>query len=182
MVKRMFVAIDLPEDVRVGLVGLDPHLRGLRWLGASQLHLTLSFLGEVAAQPEQRLIAALAEIRGPRFRLVLQGLGSFSRNRQPAVVWAGVECAGPDLLRLQRRVCDAGLAAGLAAETKPYHPHVTVGRCKGLDAAALRPWLERHAQSDFGTFEVTGFTLYSSILHLDGPEYNCVFRQDLERV
>ena len=51
MAKRMFVALDLPEPITVALAGLAPQLTGLRWLPASQLHLTLVFL---AAVPEEQ--------------------------------------------------------------------------------------------------------------------------------
>jgi len=184
MGKRMFVAIDLPEEVRAGLAGLDPRLAGLRWLGASQMHLTLCFLGEVAEEREGRLIAGLAAIRVARFSLALKGLGCFARNRQPAVVWAGVAHAAPGLFRLHQQVGAAVLAAelgaDLTAQEKPFHPHVTVGRCKGVAAAVLQPLLERHEHSDFGAFEVSGFTLYASILHPHGPEYQSMFHQDLE--
>src|SRR5678816_356921 len=45
--KRLFIGLELPSACRSTLVTLDPCLKGLRWLPAEQLHLTLSFLGEV---------------------------------------------------------------------------------------------------------------------------------------
>ena len=56
------------------LLGLDPHLTGLRWLPEEQLHLTLSFLGEVEASAEDRLRQTLAEVRVPPFFLPLRGV------------------------------------------------------------------------------------------------------------
>lgn len=180
MAKRMFVALDLPEPITVALAGLAPPLAGLRWLPVSQLHLTLVFLAAVPPEQEGRLIEALAEIREPPFSLTLKDLGRFDRNRQPAVIWVGVECGSPVLLGLRRRVLDAALAAGLTPDHKPFHPHVTVGRCREVGKAALRRLLGRHAGSDFGTFEVSGFTLYASVLHPHGPEHQAVFRRALD--
>jgi len=101
-----------------------------------------------------------------------------------AVVWAGVASAGPGLFGLQRRVGDAvraaGLATGLVPARKPFHPHITVGGCKGVGSAALQALLERHEHSEFGSFEVSGITLYASILHPHGPEHLAVFRHGLE--
>ncbi|MCX6878765.1 MAG: RNA 2',3'-cyclic phosphodiesterase [Verrucomicrobia bacterium] len=178
MPKRMFVAIDLPAQVAESLARLDPQLPGLRWLGASQLHLTLCFIAAVAEDLEARLIAELAAVCVPPFPLALKGLDCFARIRQPAVVWVGVESALPSLFRLQSQVRDAVFAAGLTPHKKPFRPHITVARCKGLADDALRPWLARYVRTGLGTFAVCGFTLYSSTLHPRGPEHLAVFRRD----
>ncbi len=47
MPKRLFVAIDLPESTRQLLAGIDPHIRGVRWVDTAQMHLTISFFGDV---------------------------------------------------------------------------------------------------------------------------------------
>ena len=173
------MAIDPPARITDALAGQDPRLPGLRWLPASRMHLTLCFLGTVPEENEAILIDALAAIREPPFQLALKGLGRFVRSGHPAVVWAGVEDETRFLLRLRRRIGDAVHAAGLDPGCHRFHPHLTVGRCKGLYHRNLRPLLEKHAQSDFGSFEVDGFTLYSSVLHPGGPEYHTVFRQRL---
>jgi len=180
MAKRMFVAIDLPAAVAGGLAGLDPHLTGLRWLPAAQLHLTLCFLGEVPGEKEQVLVPALGEIAGRPFPLSLMGLGGFKRHGRMSVLWAGLHREPPELCRLQGEVNAAALAAGLEPKEKRFHPHVTVGRCKDLPALALQPFLRQHATTGFGSFEVTGFTLYHSILHPEGAEHRPVFRRDFD--
>src|SRR5438105_4912996 len=57
--KRLFVALGLPQSCKEALLKLDPHLTGLRWIPAEQLHLTLSFLGDVDPLAEERLQQAL---------------------------------------------------------------------------------------------------------------------------
>lgn len=52
MSKRLFVGLEIPENSRVALSKLDPRVRGLRWLPAEQLHLTMSFIGDVDAERE----------------------------------------------------------------------------------------------------------------------------------
>src|SRR5438128_11240791 len=39
--KRLFVSIELPVAIVELLVGLDPKMRGVRWLTPAQMHLTL---------------------------------------------------------------------------------------------------------------------------------------------
>ncbi|MCX6868986.1 MAG: RNA 2',3'-cyclic phosphodiesterase [Verrucomicrobia bacterium] len=173
------MAIDPPARITAALAQHDPQMPGLRWLSACKMHLTLCFLAAVPEDIEEPLIDALAEIREPPFKLALKSLGRFARAGYPAVVWAGVECASPLLWRLQRQVCDAARAVGIDPGGERFHPHLTVGRCKGLYHRSLKPLLEMHARSDFGSFEVDGFTLYSSVLRPGGAEYHVVFRQRL---
>jgi RNA 2',3'-cyclic 3'-phosphodiesterase len=176
--KRLFVGLDLPPSCKLKLVSLDPRLAGLRWLTEEQFHLTLSFLGDVEANAEVRLQKALREVRVPPFLLPLCGVGVFNVRGHPSVVWAGVGQGHPHLFALHRRIQDAVLRAGLEPDLKPFHPHVTVGRAKGLSRQALQPFIRRYAETDFGMFEVTGFELYSSVLAPGGAIHHVEMRRD----
>ena len=175
----MFIAIDLPPSLAGDLSNLNPHLPNLRWLPASALHLTLSFLGNVPDETGERLVQALAQITSPIFPLVLKGLGSFESHRRPSVVWAGLETCPPELSNLQRHVQTAAQAAGLQPEAKRFHPHITLGRCRNLPTSTLQSFLRNHAEEEFGSFEVTVFTLYHSILHPGGAEHLPIFKKPL---
>jgi RNA 2',3'-cyclic 3'-phosphodiesterase len=176
--KRLFVGLGLPKSCKAALLALNPHLSGLRWVPEEQLHLTLSFLGDVLTPGEERLRQALCEVRVPSFLLPLCGVGVFRSRERPSVVWVGVGKGHPHLFALHRRIQDAVLHAGLEADLKPFHPHVTVGRAKGVSLEMLRPFLQGHADSEFGIFSVTGFELYSSILAAEGASHCLEMRQD----
>ena len=175
--KRIFIGLELPPACKATLVALDPGLRGLRWLPAEQLHLTLSFLGEVAVSKIDALREALDAVRVPPFFLPLHGIGAFNARGQPSVVWVGVGQGHPHLFALHRHVQDAVLQAGLEPDLRPFHPHVTVGRAKGISRTALQPFLRRHAAVEFDLFKVTGFVLYSSTLSAEGATYRIEFRR-----
>jgi RNA 2',3'-cyclic 3'-phosphodiesterase len=162
----------------MALLSLDPHLTGLRWLAEEQLHLTLSFLGDVGAPAEDRLREALREVRVPPFFLPLCGVGVFNARGRPSVVWAGVGQGHPHLFALHRRIQDAVIHAGLEADLKPFHPHITIGRTKGTSRQALQPFLRRYAETEFGIFQVTGFELYSSVLTSEGAIHRLEMRQE----
>src|SRR3972149_2139019 len=85
---RLFVAIDLPEDVRESLGRLQNDLRrhdlpSLRWTRPEGVHITLKFLGETPASSLPAIEAALARaVRGAQpFRLVLGAPGAFGNRR-----------------------------------------------------------------------------------------------------
>jgi 2'-5' RNA ligase len=176
--KRLFVGLELPTSCKTTLLSIDPHVTGLRWLVEEQLHLTLSFLGNVEPPEEDLLRDALREVRVQPFFLPVYGLGVFNVRGEPSVVWAGVGKGHPHLFLLHRRIQDAALHAGLEPDLKPFHPHITIGRAKGVSRQALQPFIRRYAEADLGLFEVTGFALYSSVLSPLGAIHHLEMRQD----
>ena len=176
--KRLFVGVGLPASCKTALLSLDPDLTGLRWLTAEQLHLTLSFIGDVEAAAEDRLHEALSEVRVAPFFLPLYGVGVFNVRGRPSVAWAGVGKGHPHLFALHRRIQDAVLHAGLEPDLKPFHPHITIARAKGIPRQALQPFLRKYAEADFGMFEVKSFELYSSVLAAEGAIHQVEMRQE----
>lgn len=169
--KRLFIGLELPPESQALLGTLDPHLPGLRWLPPAQIHLTLSFLGDVEASGQEALTEALVSVRVPPFFLPLYGVGSFNARGRPSVVWVGVGKGHPHLFTLHRRIQDAVLHAGVEPDLKPFHPHVTVARAKGISKEALHPFLRRHRESEFDLFQVSGFLLFSSVLNPEGATH-----------
>ena len=160
------------------LFELDPHLPALHWVPEEQLHLTLSFLGAVAASAEDRLRQALDEVRVPAFFLPLRSVGVFNSRSRPSVIWVGVGKGHPHLFALHRRIQDAVLSAGLQADLKPFHPHVTVGRARDISSQVLQPFVRSHAETEFGLMKVTGFELYSSVLTAAGANHGLEMRKE----
>ena len=169
--KRLFVSIELPHSVTEGLAELDPHLRGVRWLAPEQMHLTLSFLGNVPEDVEEKLKTNLGGIEWKAFFLPLTGFGAFPGKGRPNVIWIGVGSGHPHLFQLHKRVQEAALAAGLQPDLRSFHPHVTVARCRDVSAESIRTFLKTHAAFDAGLIHVESFCLNSSKLTPAGSVY-----------
>jgi 2'-5' RNA ligase len=169
MGKRFFVAIDLPESTRQLLANLDPNILGMRWTDPSQMHLTLSFFSDVPENVDLKLREKLTAIQFGGFFLPVNGVGSFSAKGTPKIVWIGVGKAHPHLFQIYKRVQDAALAVGLEPELRPWHPHITIARCRDVSAQALRKFLQSNAGFDAGLIRVDAFHLYSSKLTSAGP-------------
>jgi RNA 2',3'-cyclic 3'-phosphodiesterase len=164
---RLFVAIDLPEDVKRGVADIGGKLPGARWVPMSQLHLTLRFIGEVDDVQFQAIKAELSGVTVPTFHLALKGVGHFPPGKHPRVLWVGVEGAGP-LLELQQKVELALIGAGVAPEERHFSPHITLARLKETPATAVVALEEQHASFRTSSFPVEEFYLYSSTLTRDG--------------
>jgi 2'-5' RNA ligase len=169
MPKRLFVAIDLPESTRQLLADLDPRVRGVRWTDPTQMHLTLSFLGDVPDESDSALREKLGVIEFGAFFLPIVGVGTFSAKGAPKIIWIGVGNAHPHLFQIHKRVQEAALAAGLDPELRPWHPHLTLARCRDVSAQSLRKFLQSNAEFDAGLIHVEDFHLYSSDLTPAGP-------------
>jgi RNA 2',3'-cyclic 3'-phosphodiesterase len=169
MSKRLFVAIDLPGSTRQLFADLNPHIPGVRWTAPDQMHLTLGFFGDVSEDVEIRLRQRLGAIEFGAFFLPVIGVGAFSSKGAPKIIWIGIGKAHPHLFQIHKRVQEAALAAGIEPELRPWHPHITIARCRDVSAQALRKFLQAHADFDAGMIRVEAFHLYSSNLTPAGP-------------
>ncbi|MDX1541354.1 MAG: RNA 2',3'-cyclic phosphodiesterase [Geminicoccaceae bacterium] len=168
---RLFVAIDLPDDVKLSLNPLTRGLGDVRWLDEDQQHLTLRFIGEVDNGGLDDVVEALTLVDGSAFELRLEGIGHFPPRGEPRVIWAGVTKSEP-LRRLKRSVDRALDGIGHPSEGRKFAPHVTLARLRRPPPPyRLASWLAAHSLYRSEPFLVRGFHLYSSWLRPEGAEY-----------
>lgn len=168
---RLFCAIRPPSAICDILIDAMEDGSDLRWQSDDQLHLTLRFIGEVDRRTAEDVAAELERVRAAPFELALAGLGSFDHRRGGAV-WAGIEPKAP-VAALAAKIERACQSAGIAAETRAFHPHITIARWSGHRPAAARAFLAgRRLES--AAWPVTGYTLFESRLSRHGAHYEPV--------
>ena len=171
---RLFVAADLPEDVRRRLAGHGRALAdagGWRALDAAVVHVTLVFLGERPESAVAPIAAALEAAWRPVGGL---SLGSELRlpPRRPRVAAIAVEDSRGELAALQ-----ADVSARLAAlelhtpERRRFLAHVTVARRSRGPEGRVAPM-----EPDPAAFDVAALTLYVSRLSPAGARYEPLAR------
>ncbi|PWB76170.1 RNA 2',3'-cyclic phosphodiesterase [candidate division GN15 bacterium] len=167
---RLFVAIDLPPEIKDRLLALSGGVPGARWLTAAQLHLTLKFVGEVDGGVFQDIVDALGEVTAEPFDLTLKGVGHFPPRREPEVLWVGVD-KNERLVQLRNRV-EASLARiGLARETRKFAPHVAIARLRDAHLERVARYLAENSLLTLEAFPVTEFALFSSVLASEGAQH-----------
>jgi RNA 2',3'-cyclic 3'-phosphodiesterase len=171
--KRLFVSIDLPAAIEKILVDLDPHIPGARWTAGDQMHLTLGFFPDVPEDVDLALREKLSAIEFRAFFLPIEGLGKFPPKGPPKIIWIGVGSGHPHLFQLHKRVQEAALAVALEADLRPWHPHITLARCRDVPEGALRKFFKSNAELDAGMIRVDAFHLYCSELTPAGPIHTC---------
>jgi 2'-5' RNA ligase len=171
---RLFTALDLPSEIIANLEELLVRLRPtarIHWSPPANLHITTKFIGEWPEARLGELQTALASMpAGAPIAVRLHGLGFFPNPRAPRVFWCGIDAPGLD--RLAATTDGATAALGVARETRPFSPHLTLARIKDREnIQALQRAIPGAASAEFGRFEARSFILYSSLLRPSGSVY-----------
>ncbi len=185
---RLFVALDLPEGTRDGLVAWgrrelgDPALRAVR---PESLHVTLAFLGYLPQKEVERLGEVVAGLRSPAPALEL-GDPVAKPSLRRARLFA-LPVASPGAVAVQ-----AELERKLAAkrlyrpEKREFWPHVTVARVRPAGRGSKRPAQVERAPGRLpkpllDPFIGVRVTLYRSELNPKGARYTPLARVELSR-
>ncbi len=171
------MAVNLPESLKQSLAAVIGRLRDggieARWVDPMQVHLTMKFLGETTAEqvePAKRATDQAVAGVAP-FTIGLGAAGVFPSER-PRAIWLGVVEGVSEAAALQGRVEQAFADAGFTQESRPFVPHLTIGRPrKPHRDPRLAEAVERLANERFGETSVTAIHLMESILTPTGPTY-----------
>ncbi|HEY6375195.1 MAG TPA: RNA 2',3'-cyclic phosphodiesterase [Edaphobacter sp.] len=132
---RLFIGIGLPPSLSEALAQAartliapeaQSHIR-INWTRPENLHVTISFLGQVEPSRLSNIEQALATIRTTRLHLQLNGAGTFPNA---GILFAQVK-PSTSLLNLAEQVFQSMEACGFPREQRPYTPHITLARGKG---------------------------------------------------
>jgi 2'-5' RNA ligase len=196
---RTFVAIDLTDELRRSLAGVQDRLKRdllpqakpvqrdlfrVQWTRPEALHVTLKFLGEIEESRVEPIRVALREVLTGfhRFTVEVEGIGTFPEARAPKVIWAGLKPNGSEHLRHLAAMVDRALVPlGFPREERPFSPHLTLARVKDggrLIAQALRGsggYGHTSRPGALGTMSIEQVTFMRSELRPTGSVYTPLF-------
>jgi 2'-5' RNA ligase len=177
--KRLFLAVDMPDDIRAKISSISSALKtsGVSVVSQQNMHITLLFLGDVKSGNIPSLASALGRVRFKSFDIGMRGFGTFSASR-PRVVFAEVEKGGDALEKLHSDIF-AGVNGldGISlpdGEEAGFSAHVTVARIRHAGdgvKSLLDGFLEENKHTYLGSFNACSFVLKSSRLTGSGPVY-----------
>jgi 2'-5' RNA ligase len=177
---RLFVALDLPDEVRRSLAEviarLKPKCPEARWVRPESMHLTLKFIGHAIADGDAQKLGVLRSAlftihsREP-VEIHFRGIGFFAGPKRPRVVWCGVK-SSPNLAQIAAEIDRALAPLGIPSETRAFVPHLTLAR---IDSPRRVEALVRSAEelgaADFGSARETEYYLFESKLKPSGAVY-----------
>ncbi len=177
---RLFIALELPAALRAELRHEQERLQagGLHaaWVRPPGMHLTLHFLGDTPVIAIERIEAACVQAAAgvQSLRLLAQGLRCFPTARRPRVLVTNMQGDVQQLKRLHQRLARRLDRLGARLDSRPYRPHVTIGRFRRpLRAAPLAVLQQALAAPpvSYGEFVADAVELFRSELRPGGAVY-----------
>lgn len=180
MVIRAFIGVRLDPAVSRKIAEVQTQIRervaGVRWVAEANYHFTLKFLGPVEEKMILQISGALKELTGhfSPFVVSARGIGVFPDIRKPRVVWVGLN--SEELEPLATEIEESMECAGFARESRPFKPHLTLGRWRDpvKPTEKLRNEIERWKQQTFGDSVVKEVILFQSTLKPGGAVYSAL--------
>lgn len=180
---RAFIAIDPPKELFETITGLLTHLKNkhtgakIKWVKHDNLHMTIRFIGSASEDMINDIHHHVTNIveQNNHFTLHLKKIIVFPKHH-PKIIAIGAELSA-ELASLVRQIETAMQQLGLTAETRPFLPHITLGRITGhteFDLAQTERFLPV-------TFMVEEVLLYKSELHQTGSIYTPLKKFSLKK-
>lgn len=170
--KRLFIAIDLPDEMREKIYSIHREIPDVNWVKKEQIHLTLRFIGDADDELFTGIKSTLEKILWKKFHLGLNETGFFPNEKRPNVFWVGLgknEALSSLKNRIDQILEEVG---GVSSEGRNFLPHVTIARIKRRlsekDISGFSDISMIIRSFNIQPFLVDKFFLYSSILTAHG--------------
>lgn len=184
---RLFVAIDINEELRLAIGRLQQKLRsrmknesGIKWVDPELMHLTLKFLGETdenRIEDINQTIESACQGKEP-FEFKFSTVGTFGRPAK--VLWLGSEKQNVNLAKLAEDTENALENIGFEKEQRDFNAHLTLARIKSPSAnKTLQQLVKDFSKVDLPAVSVDSVCLYKSQLTPDGPVYTLLKKFEL---
>ena len=183
---RLFIAIELSPAIRQAIGRVQEDLkrrlppRVVRWTNPDGIHLTLKFLGDT---PQEKTAAVIRGMQAAAagfepFELRVAGLGCFPNPRRARGLWVGLPDLPRPLAGVQRAIDLQMAQLDFARETRPFSPHLTLGRVNDRASAserqALAELLNQARVGELGVLAAQEIVLFQSDLRPAGAVYTAL--------
>ncbi|MFA6321850.1 MAG: RNA 2',3'-cyclic phosphodiesterase [Candidatus Buchananbacteria bacterium] len=178
MKKHCFIAINLPQEARWEIEALINDLQKInqdpriKFINPKQVHLTLTFIGEIFHDQIELVVEMLQKIIGDfaATEIITQDLSAFPNVSEPRILYLNVKEVGQNLLPKIKKEIESQLSqAGLEFDQKKWEPHLTLARVK--DSVKIKT-------NDIQPYElsipVESLDLMESQLKPEGSEYKII--------
>jgi 2'-5' RNA ligase len=177
MMKRVFIAINLPQEIKDELgreiikLKKENSRAHIKWVEPENLHLTLHFLGSLDDEKIKQVIEEAQKIvsKYSAFEMSLGIIGCFPDPKRPRVIFVeAIESRGV-VRQIHAELKSMLQKLGIETDTRPWQSHITLGRvkipsaCRGLDIN-ISP----------SSFSIESVDLMESELLPQGPRYSII--------
>ena len=168
---RVFFGLPVPPDAVMKIAPwisvVETDLPGARLVHPANLHVTMSFIGEVDDDEAGHLSSVCREIasKAETISATLTGLGLLPNSSHPRLVYLGIRSGADALRALAEEVC---IRAGIKDEHR-FLAHVTLARGRQVSRESALRVCHRRLPSAHVIFR--SLVLFQSVLQPDGASY-----------
>ena len=182
---RAFIAFDLPPKIKTEISNFRKPLQQpafksvLKWVDPDNFHITLKFLGETTPEKVDLLSEKIKKHLHPikPITVTLSTLGAFPNISRLNVIWIDV-FPKDELLITFNKIETICITEGFEPDQKPFKTHITLARLKrGINQEQIKQissTLKTNTTVPPLTFNITGVTIYKSVLTPQGPLYTAI--------
>jgi len=179
MTNRLFIALEIPDEVKDKLIYLRNEIYGagfkkIKWENKDKLHITLKFLGETEITLYPELKNTVAEVVAKQKKTILSfsEFGVFYNKKYPKILWAGTE-KNNELQSFKINIEDKLVELGFEKEMRRFDPHLTVFRFKRAEDKIIEEkFLNKKIENV--KFTAEKIAIYKSSLQKTGSVYEPV--------
>ena len=177
---RIFIAVNLPEDIKRYLSGFEKKLAGLpaNWIKKDNIHITLLFLGSLTDIEIGEVCLALKDISKnyQSFDLNINKVCYGPENKlPPKMVWSNIEKSKE--LSILKKEIQKLLSEKITfpADNKSFSPHITLAKVRTFEWRSINseelPEVEENVEL---SFPVDSIEVMESSPSKGGPYYTVV--------
>jgi 2'-5' RNA ligase len=176
---RLFACIWVPNDLRDKIIKFQKEVQklplGTKFVEPENLHITVTFLGDVKEDKLNSIISKLDYITKTTKKFSVRLMGLKVIPNESCVRVLGINLMdGENVVDLIKKI-GASIGGKYYEEAK-----LTLCRVKKIqDKHSLREFIERNRNIEIGGFEVRSVALVNSVLTRSGPIYKTVHESTL---
>ena len=176
--KRVFIGIPAGDQVKSTLSLLQPivdcNSRHIKWIPLDNIHLTLSFLGDVSINKIPDIVQSVEQnIATSQFQLSILGTGVFPLTKSPKVLWLGIDKGIDELKLLHEQVVKSVSEFKDNYENNTFVPHISIARIRRLYRKIDVLPLMNSVYSPID-LDVNSISMYESKLLPEGAQYSII--------
>ncbi len=181
MNKRIFIAINLPDQIKHDLLSHSkrwPNLR-VRWTSFYNLHITLEFLGNTDKRGLDNILSAVQKTASAfkPFDVWLDKIVLGPNLNEPTMFWATI-FIDQNIMKLKNLLDENMRTMGFNLDNREFNPHITLARAKGNQLKGKKTNI---ILKDIG-FNVKSVEVMQSQLHASGSRYEIAESFNLEGI
>ena len=133
--RRVFIGIPIGGKIKSILPSLKTSIHSsrdiIRWIPPENIHLTLSFLGNMSDQDIPNIIQSIEIcITSKYFKIIIESTGVFPSANFPKILWLGIGKGADELTLLQKEIERSVRKFKEISKKENFKPHITIARIR----------------------------------------------------